>query len=119
MMNQYIRSRLRSAVDALCDEELQERLWVRGERESNSELTFDDAVLLVIDELATTRPSDLVGHVLVDDAELLAFLRLSTSLDALVAVIGDRGTYEDAVATGLPWQEVLAAAQSLRTIIDA
>ncbi len=109
-----IRSRLRHAVDALCNEELQVRLWLGGERQSSDELTFDDAVLFVLDELLTADPGELVGHVLNDEEELACFLHLSCTLDKLLTVIGVHGTFEDAVQSGSTWQGCLAAAKTLR-----
>jgi len=113
-LNVAIRSRLQAAVAALCDRELQERLWVRGERHNAEELTFDDAVLFIIDELATSNPAELVGHVLLDETELEAFLRLSKALEALVDAIGDHGTFADARNSGRVWQECVDAATDLK-----
>jgi len=113
-LNVAIRSRLKAAVAALCNRELQERLWLRGERHNAEELTFDDAVLFIIDELATSNPADLVGHVLLDDSELEAFLRLSKALEALVDAIGDRGTFLDARNSGQVWQRCVDAAADLK-----
>lgn len=118
MVNPHIRARLREAVAALCDDELHDRLWIHGNRASDRELTFDDAVLFIIDELGTGSPDELVGHLLVDETELPAFLRLSRALEGVVAAIGDRGTFQDAVRLGRPWQDALEAARSLRCAID-
>ena len=96
---------------------LHQRLWLRGERRSPTEIAFDDAVLLVIDELATPNPSELTGHILIDEHELAAFLRPSTALDKLITLIGDRGTFEDAVKSGPAWDECLTAARSLRSLL--
>src|SRR5436190_1394149 len=101
-----IRMRLSAAVASLGDEDFQDRLWRRGERLNNDELGFDDAMLVVIDELESSAQDELVGYVLRDDDELAAFRRLSAALESLVLVIGSRGTFEDALATGEPWQEV-------------
>jgi hypothetical protein len=113
-MNRHIRKRLYDAVTALVDEELHERLWLHGERQSGDELTFDDALLFVIDQLSTDDPSELIGHMLVDQAELETFLRLSIALERVASIIGDRGTFQDAVASGEPWRHAVAAAESLR-----
>jgi hypothetical protein len=113
-MNSHVRKRLDDVVTALSNEELHERLWLHGERRSADELTFDDALLFVVDELATDEPDELVGHVLVDEIELTAFLRLSVALEQLASVIGDHGTFQDAVASGQPWRHVLAAAECVR-----
>jgi hypothetical protein len=117
-VNPHIRSRLRDAVGALCDDDLHERLWIRGDRRDNSELTFDDAVLLVIDELATPDPDELVGHVLVNGAELKAFVYLTGALNRLLAIIGQHGTYADALKSGTPWQAVMRDARSLGHLMD-
>jgi len=104
-MNAHIRARLSLAVDALCDDELQRRRWLRGEMLSPDELDFDDAMLLIIDELEAPDPTELVGHILVDERELAAFLDLSQMLETLVAVIGKDGTFVNAVKSVYPWQE--------------
>lgn len=44
-----MRARLKHAIDTLCDADLQERLWIHGERSSAAELGFDDTLLFVID----------------------------------------------------------------------
>ena len=112
-MNAAIRSRLREAVAALSDEELHDRLWLRGERMNSNELTFDDAVLLIIDELSSADPVELIGHVLKNDEELALFLRLSSCLERLVAVIGIHGTYDDAIQSGSVWQDCVVASMTL------
>jgi len=117
-LNAAIRSRLKAAVAALCNSELQERLWLQGERRNADELTFDDAVLLMIDELAASNPAELVGHVLLDETEWEAFLRLSKALEALVDAIGDRGTFADARNSGQVWQECVDAATDLKRLLD-
>jgi hypothetical protein len=117
-VNPNIRSRLRGAVGALCDDDLHERLWVRGDRRDNSELTFDDAVLLVVDELATPHPDELVGHVLLNGAELKAFVDLTEALNHLLAIIGEHGTYADALKSGAPWRAVMRDARSLGRLLD-
>jgi len=117
-VNQHIRSRLRGAVGALFDDDLHERLWVRGDRRGNGELTFDDAILLVVDEFATPHPAELVGHVLVNGAELKAFVDLTEALNRLLAVIGEHGTYADALKSGAPWQKVMTDARSLGRLLD-
>jgi len=118
-LNEAIRERLRESVAAICDADLRERLWLRGERKNADEPTFDDVVLFIVDELATSNPTELVGHALLDDRELAAFLALSAALDELVEATGDRLTYENAVATGALWQNCLASAQALADLIDA
>lgn len=116
-VNPHIRSRLRDAVAALCDKALHERLWIRGDRLDDSELTFDDAVLLVVDELATPHPDELVGHVLIDGTELGAFLALTDALNRLLDIIGEHGTYADALNAGALWRSVVEAARSLRDLL--
>lgn len=117
-MNKHIRARLSVAVAALCDDELHDRLWLRGVMLSPDELDFDDAVLLVIDELETPDPTELIGHIFADERELAAFLRLSGALESLVAAIGKYGGFEDAVRSGPLWQECVAAARSLKGLLD-
>lgn len=112
-LDAHLRDQLREAVDALLDDALHERLWIRGQRRSSRELSFDDAILFIIDQLKTDEPHDLVGHILRDDGELGAFTRLSKALDTLVRRIGPGGTYRDAVGLGGPWQEVRLAAEAL------
>jgi hypothetical protein len=112
-----IRARLRDAAASLSNEELQNRLWRRGDRENDQELGFDDAVLVVIDELDWRPPRELVGYVLLNDLELAAFQRLQRALDELVLLIGRHGTFVDALASGAPWQKVVGAARSLETLL--
>ena len=80
-------------------------------------MDFDDAVLLVVDELATPDPRELIGHVLVDERELAAFVHLSDALESLITTIGKFGTFQDAVNSGKNWQECLDAAQTLRGLL--
>jgi hypothetical protein len=89
-----------TAVDALCDEELQNRLWLNGERLTPDETSFGDSVNTVIDELKTDDLSELVGHVLRDENELDGFSRLVRSLQALVDVIGPLADIQDALNSG-------------------
>jgi hypothetical protein len=116
-VNPHIRSRLSDAVAALSDEELHERRWLRGVMMNEDEMDFDDAVLLVVDEFATPDPRELIGHVLVDERELAAFVHLSDALERLVTTIGKFGTFQDAVNSGKIWQECLDAAQTLRGLL--
>jgi hypothetical protein len=118
MVNPHARARLREALDALFDDELHDRIWVHGNRADDREQDFEDVVLLIIDELEIGGPGELMGYVLVDEAELRTFARLSQALEELVAVIGNPWTYQDAVRSGLPWQAVLEAARSLRCQLD-
>jgi len=113
-----MRLRLRQAVNTLCDRELHERLWIRGERASSSELGFDDTLLFLVDEMEMFAPTDLVGDVLVDDAELDAFLCLSAALGGVVDAIGEHGTYADALKVDEAWQAVLEAARLMRNLLD-
>lgn len=111
-----LRRRLMQAAVELSDERVQQRLWARGERLTGDELGFDDSILVVVDEfdLFRDQPSELVGHVLVNQDELDGFIRLRHSLDELVRAIGPSGRYEDALRSGSPWQEVVTSAESLR-----
>jgi len=112
-----MRARLFVAASSLCDQELQDRLWRRGERVNDEEEGFEDTILFVIDELDWPTPSELVGSVLRDETELAAFQRLSGVLNDLVLTIGQRGTVDDAAATGALWQGVRAAACSLKALL--
>jgi hypothetical protein len=105
------------AVDALSDSELQERLWLRGERLNEHEPGFSDAVAVVIDELENSNPAELIGYVLRDERELVKFERLAASLNDLVDLIGPLGSFQDAVNTGKPWAECVNAARSLRVAL--
>lgn len=116
-INEAIRGRLRQDVDALLDDDLHERLWLRGERRDSDEQTFDDVVLFVLDELATSDPGELVGHVLLDSAELTAFVTLSATLDALVPPGPSTPLYVDAVASE-EWPACVAAARALRDLLN-
>jgi hypothetical protein len=106
-----------TAVDALCDPELQNRLWLRGERLSADEPSFDDAVLFVVDQLQTSDPAVLVGHVLRDETELDRFSSLVRSLDQLVDLIGPGASFKDALNSGSPWTDSAAAARDLRAAL--
>ena len=116
-INEAIRDRRRQAVDALLDDDLRERLWLRGERRDSHEQTFDDVVLFVLDELATSDPKELVGRVLLDGVELSAFLTLTATLDALVPAAPGTPLYADAVASE-KWLDCLAAARTLRDLLN-
>lgn len=116
-VNEAIRERLRESVTALCDGDLRERLWLRGERQSPTEPTFDDVVLFVVDELATREPTELVGHVLLDDRELTAFLTLSAALDELLTATGGQLNFQAVSSSRAPWHKVLAAATALDNVL--
>ena len=90
---------------------------MRGQRNNEYEQSFDDAILVVIDQLETSNPSELVGYVLRDQGKLERFLRLAAALNKLVDLIGPHGTFEDALSTGEPWAECVAAARSLRALL--
>jgi hypothetical protein len=116
-MNDHIRARLSVAAAALCDDQLHDRLWLRGARLSPDELNFDDAVLVVIDELEMLDPTIRIDDIFVDEWELAAFVRLSGALESLVAAIGKYGGFEDAVRSGPLWQECVVAARSLKGLL--
>lgn len=88
-----------------------------GQRNNDHEQSFEDAILVVIDQLETTDPSEPVGHVLRDQKEVVRFSRLAAALNKLVDVIGPHGTFEDALSVGEPWAECVAAARSLRALL--
>jgi len=115
-VNETWRERLKEAVQVLNDGEFQERLWVRGERRNNDEPTFDDVVLLILDELDWPTTAELIGPVLRDKAELDAFVRLSTALDKLA--IGDRLPFPKATSHSELWHECQLAADELRALLD-
>jgi len=116
-VNEAVRARLRDAVDALLNDDLHERLWLRGERRDAAEPTFDDVVLFIVDELATPQPTELVGHVLVDERELDAFVRLAKALERLVSTGDTRLGFADVVHAGPEWQTILKAARDLRDLL--
>lgn len=113
-VNTAIRSRLASAIRAILDNELHERLWLQGRRLTPAEESFEDVVLFVIDELATSDPKTLVGHVLLDEGELEAFQRLSGALESLVDSIEPSATFAEVDTAGSIWRECISAASELR-----
>lgn len=106
-----MRERLRKAVRDLVDEAHQQRLWLRGERRSPEELGFDDTLLVVVDEFEGFA-EDLVGDVLLDEAERRAFDALTDASLRVIDQIGQRGGYSEAVATP-GWNKVIEAARTL------
>jgi hypothetical protein len=114
-----MRARLREAIDSLVDEGLHERLWVRGERRSPSELGFADALLFVADEMEMFGDDDLVGDVLLNDSELIAFNDLVAAIHVVIEVIGSRGSFQDAQASGGTWTACAAKARELQVRMDA
>jgi len=114
---QEMRSRLRQAVDALGDAEFQERLWVRGERRSSSELGFDDTLLFLVDELEMFDRKELVGAVLTDEAELTAFTSLTVAVEAVIDATGKLGSFQDAKAAGVPWASCVTSARELQLLL--
>lgn len=113
-----MRSRLRGAAAAFVDSELQERLWLKGERKSAEEWNFEDAMLYVIDQLAVGHAEELVGLVLANDAELEAFRVLSSAMESLASAIGEEGTYADAMSAGPLWEDTVSAARILAELLD-
>lgn len=113
-----MRSRLRGAAAAFGDEELQERLWLQGDRKSAEEWAFEDAILYVIDQLAVGQAEELVGLVLANDAEVEAFRALSSAMESLVSAIGEEGTYADAMSAGPQWEDTVSAARVLGDLLD-
>jgi hypothetical protein len=110
-----MRRTLHEAVDALLDDELHERLWLHGERRNSAEMSFDDAVLVIIDEMATAAAPRLRGGILVDDREFAAFRGLSEALEKLVNQAG----LDYRVARDDPeWGAARAAAAVLRKLLD-
>jgi hypothetical protein len=69
-LNESLRQHLVKVVDALTDEELHNRLWLRGDRRGLAEESFEDAVLFAIDQhrgcARSTRGSRLVQRSLLD-----------------------------------------------------
>jgi hypothetical protein len=113
-----MRSRLRQAVDALCDVDLQERLWVRGERKTRSEPGFDDTLLFLVDELEMYEVTELVGAVLMDVAELTAFTALTLAVEAVIDATGKLGSFQDAEASGVPWTTCVEMARALQLLLS-
>jgi hypothetical protein len=113
-----MRARLQQAVDELCDGDLHERLWLRGQRVSPTELGFDDTLLFLVDEMEMFGPDDLVGDILIDDFEFVAFKELTSAVETLIEAIGKRGSYADAVASGAPWESCVARAQEMQRRLD-
>jgi hypothetical protein len=114
-----MRVRLRETIDSLLDEDLHERLWVRGERRSRSELGFEDALLFVADEMEMFGDDDLVGDVLVNNSELIAFKGLVAAIHDLIDVIGTHGSFQDAQASGATWTSCAAKARELQVRMAA
>jgi len=112
-----MRLRLRQAVDALGDAEFQERLWTRGERRSSSELGFDDTLLFLVDELEMCDRTELVGAVLMDDAELTAFTTLTVAVEAVIDATGKLGSFQDAKASGTLWASCVIGARELQLLL--
>lgn len=110
-----VRDGLREAAQALCNGDLQERVWLLGQwnQTDAGKPSFDDAVNQIIDELETPNPEELIGRVLQNNAELRAFVRLQNSLGELNAAIGRYGTFADAKRQGPLWQECVEAAGEL------
>lgn len=109
-----IRARLKQAVDALCDADLQNRLWLGGQRVSPSDLGFDDTLLFLVDEMEMFGAADLIGDVLIDDSELVAFRDLVAAVESLIETIGKGGSFGEALATGTHWQRCVKAAHELQ-----
>ena len=64
-----LREHLRAAAHELRDEDIHDRLWVRGDRQSAGEFGFDDTLIVFIDETDMFGPGDLVGNLLIDERE--------------------------------------------------
>lgn len=112
-----IRERLRIAACALSDEELHERLWIQGQRRSDAELGFNDALLVFVDELDMFGAGDLIGNVLADAREENAVAALQESIHALIDEIGNHGSIGDAIATGATWQRCRKEAGELERLL--
>lgn len=112
-----MRSRLGRAVDALCDTQLQARLWIGGDRLHPSELGFDDTLLFLVDELKIFDTNELVGAVLVSEAELTAFTELTCAVEQLIEAIGKLGSFKDAQESGVPWSSCVATARQLQSLL--
>jgi len=110
-----VRDGLREAAEALCNRDLQERVWLLGQwnHTDAGKPSFDDAVNQVIDELEAPNPDELIGYVLHDETELRAFLRLQNSLNDLVTAIGRHGTFADVKRQGRLWRACIDAAREL------
>lgn len=113
-----LRARIRTAAHALHDEQLHERLWLRGSRESTAELGFDDTLLVFVDERDMFGPGDLVGNVLVDERESAALDAVRDAVLALIDRIGSRGSFQDAVVTDEVWQRCKGEAAQLDLLLN-
>jgi hypothetical protein len=113
-----LRERLRSAAHELRDEEIHDRLWVRGVRHgTDHELGFEDTLLVFIDELDTFGPGDLVGNLVIDEREAEAVQDLQDAIWALVERTGTRASYRDVVATGEVWEKCKDQAAQLELLL--
>jgi hypothetical protein len=113
-----LREHLRAAAHELRDEDTHDRLWVRGDRQSPGEFGFDDTLMVFIDETETFGPGDLVGNLLIDEREAEALQAVQDAIRALIDLIGERGRFSDAVATGEVWDRCVKAAAQLEVLLN-
>lgn len=64
-------------------------------------------------------PTELVGAVLVDDSELIAFDDVVASIERLIEAIGKRGSFRDARASGAPWESCVEKAREMQRRLNA
>jgi hypothetical protein len=107
-----LRARLAAALEELCDPDVHQRLWLRGQRLSSSEFGFDDTLMAIIDE--TDIFESLVGDILVDSAELAALKQLRSAIEALNDEIGKSGQFEDALRAPTLWEAVLSGGRDMK-----
>jgi hypothetical protein len=89
---------------------------LRGEWNGPLVISVDDAVLVVIYQLETPNPSELIRYVLRDERELARFLLLGAAFDKFVDLIGPQGSLLEPLNTDEPCGECVAAARSLRAV---
>jgi hypothetical protein len=116
-MNEGIRSRLRRAVDALCDFEVHTKLWIDGIRTDPEEDSFEDVVLFLVDELATPTADEMLDHILADKEELAAFLSLTSSLESLIPHLDEKMSFQSALRDGVRWRACRDASCKLRALL--
>jgi hypothetical protein len=95
------------------------RLWLRGQRASPFELGFDDTLLFLVDEMEMFSGAELVGKVLTDDSEPIAFEALASAVTSLIEAIGRRGSFAEAVASGTPWELCVTRAHELQRRLNS
>ncbi|WP_435812251.1 SCO4402 family protein [Streptomyces olivaceoviridis] len=108
-----MRGNVVSAVQALADEDYQQRVWI--DREYPHEGYYDDfdmnLHILFDDTLVLEDPTAAVGTILRSKEEVEAMGALASALDALLATEGRDKTDAEYIASPL-WHAVLRAASA-------